>query len=107
MALGIDLLFKLITNEAALGFFLLGWTIFTGMMFLGTLRTNLTLMIVFLVLFFTFLALTIGALGGGSAFTIIGGWLGILTAILAWYTALAGLLASGKSAFTVPVWPRE
>jgi succinate-acetate transporter protein len=76
-------------------------------MFLGTLRTNLALMGVFLFLFLTFLALAIGALGAGPAFGVLGGWLGIITAIIAWYTALAGLLASGKSAFTVPVWPRE
>jgi succinate-acetate transporter protein len=106
MALGLALLFKLIPNDSALGFFLLGWTIFTGIMFLGTLRTNLALMAVFLVLFLTFLALAIGTLGGSSTLVVVGGWLGIITSILAWYTALAGLLASGKSAFTIPVWPR-
>jgi hypothetical protein len=89
----------------ALGVFLLGWTIFTGMMFLGTLRSNLALMGVFFALFLTFLALTIGALSGGSTWTQIGGWLGIITAIIAWYTALAGVLASTKSAFQLPTFP--
>lgn len=107
LAAAVLLQFKLIPNDTAFGFFLLGWTIFTGLMFLGTLRTNLALMGVFLFLFLTFLALAIGALGAGPAFNVLGGWLGIITAIIAWYTALAGLLASGKSAFTVPVWPRE
>ena len=107
LATAVLLQFNLIPNHAAFGFFLLGWTIFTGLMFLGTLRTNLALMGVFFFLFLTFLVLAIGALGAGPSFTMIGGWLGIITAILAWYTALAGLLASGKSAFTVPVWPRE
>lgn len=107
LATAILLQFKLIPNDTAFGFFLLGWTIFTGIMFLGTLRTNLALMGVFFFLFLTFLVLAIGALGAGSTLTVIGGWLGIITAIIAWYTALAGLLASGKSAFTVPVWPRE
>jgi succinate-acetate transporter protein len=97
----------LATAPIAVGFFLLGWTIFTGIMFLGTLRMNLALIGVFLFLFLTFLALTIGAFGGGSAFNVIGGWLGIITALLAWYTAMAGILASGKSAFTLPIWPRE
>src|SRR5579875_3026327 len=91
----------------AAGFFLLGWTIFTGLMFLGTLRTNLALMAVFFFLFLTFLALAIGAFASSVALNTIGGWLGIITALIAWYTALAGLLASGKSAFSVPVWPRE
>ena len=91
----------------AVGVFLLGWTIFTGMMFLGTLRTNLALMAVFGVLFLTFLALTIGYLNASSGTTWlqIGGWLGIITALLAWYTALAGVLASSRSAFQLPVFP--
>lgn len=92
----------------ALGVFLLGWTIFTGMMFLGTLRSNFALIAVFGVLFLTFLALTIGALNSGNTattWTTIGGWLGIVTALLAWYTALAGVLASSKSAFQLPVFP--
>jgi succinate-acetate transporter protein len=107
LAAAVLLQFKLIPNDTAFGFFLLGWTIFTGLMLLGTLRTNLALIGVFFFLFLTFLALAIGALGAGPSFNVIGGWLGIITAIIAWYTALAGLLASGKSAFTVPVWPRE
>jgi succinate-acetate transporter protein len=107
LATAVLLQFNLIPNHAAFGFFLLGWTIFTGLMFLGTLRTNLALMGVFFFLFLTFLVLAIGELGAGPALGVLGGWLGIITAIIAWYTALAGLLASGKSAFTVPVWPRE
>jgi succinate-acetate transporter protein len=89
----------------ALGVFFLGWTIFTGMMFLGTLRSNLALMAVFFFLFLTFLGLTIGALGATSTWTQIGGWLGLLTALIAWYTALAGVLASTKSAFQLPTFP--
>lgn len=90
----------------ALGIFFLGWTIFTGWMFLGTLRSNLALMAVFFFLFLTFLFLTIGALGANNTMNQIGGWLGIITALVAWYTALAGVLASGKNAFTLPVFPR-
>ena len=93
--------------HTALGFFLLGWAIFTGMMFLGSLRTNLALMAVFLLLFLTFLALAIAEFGGGSGWVQIGGWLGILTAIAAWYTALAGVLDSGKNMFTLPTFLRS
>ncbi|HLQ29851.1 MAG TPA: acetate uptake transporter [Ktedonobacteraceae bacterium] len=93
--------------HTAAGYFLLGWTIFTGFMFLGTLRTNLALMGVFGFLFLTFLALAIGELAGATAFGTLGGWLGIITAIVAWYAALAGVLASHKSMFTLPTWPRS
>ncbi len=91
----------------ALGIFLLGWTIFTLLMFFGTLRANLALIVVFGLLFLTFLSLTLGALLGAAGLTILGGYLGILTALAAWYTALAGMLASGKNMFSLPVWPRS
>jgi uncharacterized protein len=89
----------------ALGLFLLGWTIFTAIMFIGTLRSNVALMAVFAVLTLTFLCLSIGNLAGASTFITLGGWLGVITAILAWYTGLAGLLSSTKSAFSLPVGP--
>jgi succinate-acetate transporter protein len=92
---------------AAVGVFLLGWTIFTGLMFIGTLRISGALIAVFGLLFLTFLFLTIGFLGGGSTLTTwvpIGGWLGIVTAIVAWYAALAGVLASVKLA-NLPTLP--
>ena len=90
----------------AVGLYLLGWTIFTALMTLGTLRSNLALMAVFVLLTLTFLWLTIGFLGGGTTWIQLGGWFGILTALAAWYTALAGILASGKNMFTLPTWPR-
>ncbi|TMD46917.1 MAG: hypothetical protein E6I90_05515 [Chloroflexi bacterium] len=61
--------------------------------------------VVFAVLFLTFLSLAIGELGGGSIFGTIGGWLGILTALIAWYTALAGLLGR-TGIFSLPVGAR-
>ena len=89
----------------ALGLFFLGWTIFTGLMFLGTLRANLALLAVFGLLFLTFVFLTIGELGPSAGMHQFGGYLGVLTAIVAWYTALAGVLASTKSAFQLPTFP--
>ena len=50
--------------------------------------------------------LTLGAYGTDTTFMHIGGWLGILTAIVAWYTALAGILRSvSKGAIALPVFP--
>ncbi|HEY7417153.1 MAG TPA: acetate uptake transporter [Ktedonobacteraceae bacterium] len=110
------------TAAQALGVFFLGWAIFTLLMFLAALRTNAALLAVFGALFLTFLFLTIGELttasamlhygavagaNAGNTWIAIGGWLGIITALIAWYTALAGLLASSKSAFTLPVFPRS
>jgi len=87
--------------SSGVGVFLLGWTIFTGLMLVATFRLNGALVVVFALLFLTFLSLTIGWLAGIGTGTFttwvgIGGWLGIVTAIAAWYTALAGVLASVK-----------
>jgi len=100
--------------SSGVGVFLLGWTIFTALMLIATFRTSLALIVVFALLFLTFLSLTIGWLGGVGTGTFttwvgIGGWLGIVTAIAAWYTALAGVLASVKMDFlpTMPMPPRS
>ncbi len=104
LAVGASLQLKLIPNEAAFGFFLIGWTVFTGLMLLASLKTNLALITVFALLFVTFLLLSIDALGGGTK--QIGGYFGLATALAAWYAALAGLLSSMPSAFTLPIGPR-
>ena len=105
LAVGASLQLHLIPPGQAFAFFLLGWTIFTGLMFLATLKTTWALIALFGCLLLTFLCLTIGAFGGGTE--QLGGYLGLLTALIAWYTALAGLLSSMNSAFTLPVGPRS
>ena len=89
----------------AVGLYLLGWTIFTALMFLGTLRSNIALVAVFGLLTITFLLLALANLLNVSGLVVLGGYFGLLTALAAWYTALAGVLASVKSVFTLPVGP--
>jgi uncharacterized protein len=101
----LDALVKSNALAPALGIYLLGWTIFTALMFIGTWRSNVALITVFAFLTLTFLCLTIGELAPSTTFHSLGGWLGVITAILAWYTGLAGLLSSSKSAFSLPVGP--
>ena len=91
--------------HAAFAWFLLGWTIFTAMMFIGTLRSNVALIVVFGLLTITFLLLALGEFGAGTG--VLGGWFGIATALAAWYTALAGVLAAGPAVFNLPVGPRS
>ncbi len=74
-------------------------------MFIGTFRLNGALIAVFGLLFLTFLLLTIGELGTSTGAHQIGGYLGVLTAIAAWYAALAGVLASIRSPLQLPVFP--
>jgi succinate-acetate transporter protein len=105
IAVGYSLQNKLIPNDAALGTFFLAWTIFTALMLVGSLRTDGALIAVFLFLTLTFLFLTIGALGGASGMTKLGGWLGIITAAVAWYRALALVLAGTNSMIKLPLFP--
>lgn len=105
LAVAATLQLKLIPPGNAFAFFLLGWTIFTGIMLLAALRTNMALILLFALLFVTFILLTLGAFGMPTE--QIGGYLGLATAAVAWYTALAGLLSATKSAFTLPVGPRS
>jgi succinate-acetate transporter protein len=88
----------------AVGLFFLCWTIFTGVLFLGSLRTNIALLLVLALLFLSYLLLTIGELAGANAGLLaIGGWLGIICALVAWYTALADMLTTANSTFRLPL----
>ncbi|MGH2487101.1 MAG: acetate uptake transporter [Ktedonobacterales bacterium] len=93
---------KASSADRALGFYVLAWAIVTGILTLGALRLNGALSTVFVLLFVTFLALALGyfttkaTATGPNGWTKLGGWLGILTAIAAWYTAMAGILESAS-----------
>ncbi len=90
-------------GDVALGLFLVSWTIFTLYMWIGSFKTNKALVVVFTLLLVTFILLDIGALGGATGATMLGGWIGILTAIAAWYTSAAGVINStyGKVVLSV------
>lgn len=73
-------------------------------MLLVSFRVNLALIVLFVLLTLTYIALAIGYFAGiNGMWILIGGILGIATALVAWYTALAGVLDSGAFAFKLPV----
>ena len=88
------------------GTFLLVWTIFTLYMSIAALRTTGAILSVFVALTLTFLFLTIGAYGASAGMTKVGGYLGLLTALLAWYTSLAGVVNGTFKRPVLPVFPR-
>ena len=79
---------------SATGWFLVAWAIFTLLMLVASLRTTAVLAALFGVLSVAFLLLAFGALGGVTALTRAGGFVGILTAGMAWYLCVAGVMAS-------------
>jgi len=91
--------------DNALAIYLLSWTIFTGIMLIASHRTTGGLVALFFFLFVTFLLLTAGAFGASKTANVAGGAFGIITAFIAWYNALSGLLTPETSHFTLPVVP--
>ncbi|VVT45381.1 uncharacterized protein SAPINGB_P000731 [Magnusiomyces paraingens] len=83
------------------GFFLLGWFFFTFMMMILTVKSTVAFFSLFLMLDLTFLFLTIGHLGHVPVVNKVGGYFGIVTAIIAWYNAYAGL-ANHENSYFVP-----
>jgi uncharacterized protein len=93
----------------AVGVFLLGWTIFTFYMILPSLRVSAAVAAVFILLTITFVLLTIGAFKSNMHVNHWGGYFGIATAAVAWYTSFAGVVnETFKKALipTIPLAPR-
>jgi len=90
----------------AVGTYLLIWTIFTAYMLLASIRTSGAIMAVLLFLTLTFLFLAIGAYGNTLGMTKVGGWLGLITAVLAWYASFAGVFNSTAKRAVLPTFPR-
>ena len=93
-----------------LGWILLGFGIFTLYATILISQTNMALFITFLLLFVTLIVLCIGNFNAGAALlptgTIkFGGYLGIVTALVAWYTSAAGMAAGMGGKLRLPVGP--
>ena len=87
------------------GWFLIAWGIFTAYMWIGSFRVTVAVNLVFLLLAATFFILGIGELAGSSAIGQVGGFVGIATAIVAWYTSAAGVINSTFGRAVMPVKP--
>ena len=89
-----------------LAIYLLAWTIFTFYMTIAAMKTNTAILSVFIVLTLTFIALTIGNWGAGHTEMVkVGGYLGVLTAALAWYASAAGVINDTHGKVVLPVGP--
>jgi succinate-acetate transporter protein len=90
----------------ALSAYLWMWAIFTTYMFLASLRTTAAVALVFLLLAITFILLAIGDQGHGhTSITHAGGWVGLATAIVAWYASFAAVINSTFGKTVAPVMP--
>jgi succinate-acetate transporter protein len=93
------------SRSVAMGTYLLVWTIFTLYMFIASLKVTVVHVVLFLCLLVTFVALTLGAYMGLSALNVIGGGVGVLTAVVAWYAAAALVVNSTFKKTVLPLIP--
>jgi hypothetical protein len=86
-----------------IGWILLAFAIFNTYMLIWSTQVNAAVFTVFLTLEITEIVLFIGNLGGNANIVKIGGYIGIITAIAAWYTSAAGVANGMGGRLSVPV----
>ena len=93
--------------DNSVAWFLFAFAVFNFYMLIGSMRVNAAVFMVFLTLQITEVLLVIGFFnvshGGTPWWLHAGGWAGIVTAAVAWYTSAAGVMngVSGRTVFPV------
>lgn len=90
----------------SLGLILFAFFVFNTYMMVLSARLNMAIFAVFATLELTELLLWIGNLAGqapGTGLVAVGGWLGVITAVVAWYASAAILANSMGSSPVLPV----
>ncbi|MFJ9905723.1 acetate uptake transporter [Streptomyces sp. NPDC101152] len=91
------------TAHQASGLFLLVWAVFTVYMTVAATRTTGAILAVFVTLSATFIVLCIAEFAQSPNTVKAGGWLGLLTAVCAWYASFAGVTNSTYNRAVMPV----
>jgi succinate-acetate transporter protein len=88
---------------AAVGWYLLAWGAFTFAMWIGTFALNRALFLIFLVLWITFALLGFSDLLGIASLGTLGGYGGLLTALLAFYLGAAEIINETHGHTVLPI----
>jgi succinate-acetate transporter protein len=88
---------------AAVGWYLLVWGFFTLAMWIGTFALNRALFLIFLVLTVTFFLLALHNLLGIAELGVLGGYCGLVTAILAFYLGAAEIINETHGKTVLPI----
>ncbi len=78
---------------SGVAYFLLAWTIYTGILFIGSMKQNGALAFVFLTLFLGFLGLTVKEFTGSALIGTLAAWDLMICAFAAWYLMAHVILA--------------
>lgn len=92
-------------SEASMAWFFVAWGVFTGYMFVGTLKLNRALQAIFFLLTTLFFLLAIRDFGAGAAWGTVAGWVGIATGLAAVYAASAQTLNEIYRRVVLPLGP--
>lgn len=92
-------------NSLSMAAFLFMWGLFTLFMFIGTLRINVALQVVFGTLTLLFFLLAIGNFTGSELILIIAGYEGIICGLSAIYAAMAQVLNEVYGKTVMPIGP--
>jgi len=93
-------------DKASVAWYLTIWGIFTLLMFFGTLRANMALMVVFGSLTVLFFLLAAGDFTENHAVTAVAGVEGIFTGLSAVYLGIAQVLNESYGRTVLPIGPR-
>ncbi|HEY1610691.1 MAG TPA: acetate uptake transporter [Paraburkholderia sp.] len=91
---------------AFVGWYLFLWGVFTFYMWIGTFRSPKALQAIFLALWITFFLLAAGDWTGSAALHVAGGYVGLVTAVLAFYLSAAEIINEAYGREILPVGPR-
>jgi succinate-acetate transporter protein len=94
-------------DAPGVGLFFLAWAIFTLYMTFAAIKTNLIILLVFIALTLTFVFLAISEFASSESIQHIGGYLGILTAIFAFYGSFATVINATFKRVVLPVMPAK
>ncbi len=89
--------------HAFIGWWLIMWGVFTFYMWIATFALNRVLQLIFLALFITFFLLGASDLTGAAALHVAGGYMGLVTAALAFYLAAADVINETHGRPVLPV----
>lgn len=92
---------------AAIGWYLIVWGVFTFAMWIGTFALNRALFLIFLALWPTFFLLGLAPLLDAPELTILGGYGGLITAILAFYLGAAEIINEAHGRTLLPIGVRN
>ncbi len=93
------------TSKGAMSAYFFMWGFFTFMMFIGTLRINKALQVIFGSLTILYFLLLIRDATGSSVVGTIAGYEGIICGLSAVYTGLAQVLNEVYGRVVLPIWP--